>query len=198
MPGEFPIDVHNLYLRGNQAYSTTALRQITAQRTPSLQPSTRILNTTVSWTADRWYVALTVEEKYQPRPPLSTQVIALDKELKVFAYLSLGLSIPKPRFLLKQERKFRRLSRKLARRHPGSRNRQRVKDELARFHQKCAAPRVTYLHKLSHTVVHLFGQLLVENLSFDGLRRVPCLGKYWADLAHGEFQRQLRYKSTWE
>ncbi|MFX0206118.1 MAG: RNA-guided endonuclease InsQ/TnpB family protein [Candidatus Hodarchaeota archaeon] len=162
---------------------------------PTLPETARILSATVSRTADRWYVALTVEEDV-PEPSINEgQLIALDKGLNVFDATSLGIPIPKPKFLLRNARKLRRLSRSHSRKKIGSKNRKKAAEKLARFHRKVKNTRHDFLHKLSTYLAKNHSIIIIEDLWLQGLIQNKKLSKYWVDLAHGEFQRMLDYKA---
>jgi len=171
------------------------LGKLRLKETLTLPVSVRILNATVSKTADRWYVALTVEEK-QPDPlPNKGPLIALDKGLTVFAALSSGIPISKPKFLLRQGRKQQRLSKAHSRKQKGSNNKRKAKLRLARFYRKTTNQRSDFLHKISTYLTKNHGLIVTEDLFVKGLIRNKKLSKYWTDLAHGTFQRMLAYKA---
>ncbi|MFX1512073.1 MAG: RNA-guided endonuclease InsQ/TnpB family protein [Promethearchaeota archaeon] len=171
------------------------LGKLRVKENPTLPATARILSATVSRTADRWYVALTVQEEI-PKPPKNQgQLIALDKGLSVFTATSLGIPIPKPQFLLRQARKLRKLSKELSRKKVGSNNRKKAAHQLARFYQKIKNTRHDFLHKLSTHLAKNHSLIVVEDLWLHGLIQNKKLSKYWADLAHGEFQRMLDYKA---
>ncbi|MFX0209201.1 MAG: RNA-guided endonuclease InsQ/TnpB family protein [Candidatus Hodarchaeota archaeon] len=170
------------------------LGKLRVKEIPKLSTTVQILSATVSRTADRWYVALTVKEELSDPPKNAGQLIALDKGLSVIVALSLGLPIPKPKFLLKQERKLRRLSKSLSRKKIGSKNRRKAVLKLAQFYRNVTATRLDFLHKTSTYFTKTHGGIVVEDLWIQGLMKNKKLSKYWVDLAHGEFQRMLNYK----
>jgi putative transposase len=166
---------------------------------PSLTHGTgRILSATVSRTADRWYVSFQVaEELPAPQPNGSSQVIGLDPGLAHFATFSSGLQLPAPKWLRRAMRKLRRLSRAVSRKPKGSTNRQKAVLQLARFHQRLVHRRLDHHHKLSVWLTKNHGVVVTEDLHVAGLIKNKRQAKAWADLAHGEFRRQLAYKSQW-
>ncbi len=171
------------------------LGELRVKEIPTLAETARILSTTVSRTADRWYVALTVEEEVSDSPKNEGQLIALDKGLNVFSATCIGIPILKPKFLLKQLRKLRKLSISLSRKKIGSNNRRKAAEQLARFHRKVKNTRHDFLHKLSTHLAKNHSIIVVEDLWIIGLIKNKKLSKYWTGLAHGEFQRMLDYKA---
>ncbi len=68
---------------------------------------------------------------------------------------------------------------------------------LARFHHRLSARRADNHHKLSAYVTQNHIVVVTEDLHVAGLSRNKRQAKSWADVAHGEFRRQLGYKSEW-
>ncbi|MHA2231147.1 MAG: RNA-guided endonuclease InsQ/TnpB family protein [Candidatus Hodarchaeales archaeon] len=174
------------------------LGKLCLKERPQLHSSARILSATVSRTADRWYVALQiVEEVPDSAPNGQLMVLGLDPGLAKFVTFSTGLELSNPRWLRTGERKLRRLSRAVSRKQKGSTNRRKAVRQLAQFHQRLRACRADHHHKLSAYVTQNHGVVITEDLHVAGLSRNKRQAKSWADVAHGEFRRQLSYKSNW-
>ncbi|MHA1945875.1 MAG: RNA-guided endonuclease InsQ/TnpB family protein [Candidatus Hodarchaeales archaeon] len=171
------------------------LGKLRLKERPNLSISVRILNATVSRTADRWYVALTVEEEQAKCKPNDGPVIGLDKGLSVFAALSSGIPIVRPKFLLRQAQKQRRLSKIHSRKQKGSKNKQKSALRLARFYRRITNQRHNFLHQISTFLAKNHSVIVTEDLHVKGLMQNKKLAKYWADLSHGMFQRLLEYKA---
>ncbi|MHA2061941.1 MAG: RNA-guided endonuclease InsQ/TnpB family protein [Candidatus Hodarchaeales archaeon] len=172
------------------------LGQLRVKESPVLSPCARILSATVSRTANKWYVAFTVEEERIIPPRNYNKILGLDVGLARFTTLSSGIPVPKPKFLLKRLMKLRRLSKAHSRKRPGSNNQRKSAQKLAKFHAKVANTRKDFQHKLSTTLVKNHDVLVVEDLWVKGLIRNKKQSRHWADLAHGEFCRILKYKSA--
>jgi len=171
------------------------LGKLRLKEKPLLPVSSRILSATVSRSADRWYVALTVEEEHPKPEPNEGPVIALDKGLSVFAALSSGITIPKPKFLLRQARKQRRLAKAHSRKQKSSNNKRKSTLRLARFYHRIINQRHNFLHQTSAYLAKNHSVIVTEDLHVKGLMRNKKLSKYWTDLSHGMFQRLLSYKA---
>ena len=173
------------------------LGKLRLEEKPSLPIRGRILSATVSRTANRWYVSATIEE---PRPnpqPVQGEVLGLDAGLSRFGFLSNGLPLPSPKFLLRRLKKLRRLSKAHSRKKLDSKNRKKSAINLSRFHKRVSDCRHDFLHKTSLTLAKNHSVLIVEDLHVKGLSMNKKQSKYWQDLAHGEFQRFIRYKTSW-
>ncbi|MHA2165257.1 MAG: RNA-guided endonuclease InsQ/TnpB family protein [Candidatus Hodarchaeales archaeon] len=171
------------------------LGKLRLKEKPNLPISARILNATVSRTADRWYVAFTVEEEQPDFKRNDGPLVALDKGLSVFAALSSRIPILRPKFLLQQSRKQRRLSKAHSRKKKGSNNKQKSALLLARFYRRITNQRHNFLHQISTYLAKNHSVIVTEDLHVKGLIQNKKLGKYWTDLSHGMFQRFLEYKA---
>ncbi|MFX1255388.1 MAG: RNA-guided endonuclease InsQ/TnpB family protein, partial [Promethearchaeota archaeon] len=173
------------------------LKKLRLKEKPNLHPSANILSVTVSRTADRWYVSLNVTEEAQELPEkccAPNTLVGLDAGLVKFIALSNGLYVPRLKFLQKRLRQLRRLSKAHSRKKKGSNNRKKSAMKLARFHRKVANTRTDFHHKLSTYLVKNHDVIVIEDLYLKGLITNKKLSRYWADHAHGEFQRMLTYK----
>jgi putative transposase len=173
------------------------LGKLRLEERPSIPEKGRILNATISREADSWYVSFTVEETRLDPPPIQGEVLGFDAGLKRFGTLSTGLPISTPKFLLRRLKKLKRLSRSHSRKQQGSKNRKKSAKKLARFHKRVADCRKDFLHKISLTLAKSHSVLIIEDLYVKGLIMNKNQSKYWQDLAHGEFQRLLTYKTRW-
>jgi putative transposase len=171
------------------------LGKLRLKEQPKLPISARILSATVSRTADRWYVALTVKEEQPDCKPNNGPLVALDKGLSVFAALSSGIPIARPKFLLRQTRKQRRLSKAHSRKQNGSNNKRKSALLLAQFYRRITNQRYNFLHQTSTYLAKNHSVIVTEDLHVKGLMQNKKLSKFWVDLSHGLFQRFLAYKA---
>ncbi|MFX0182252.1 MAG: RNA-guided endonuclease InsQ/TnpB family protein [Candidatus Hodarchaeota archaeon] len=142
-------------------------------------------------------MSATVEETRPDPQPIQGEVLGVDTGLSCFSVLSNGFPIPTPKFLLRRLKKLRRLSRNHSRKQLGSKNRQKSAFKLALFYKRVSDCRHDFLHKTSLTLAKNHSVLVLEDLYVKGLSMNKTQSKYWQDLAHGEFQRLLRYKTRW-
>ncbi len=154
------------------------LGKLRLKEKPNLRPSSRIMSATVSRTADRWYVALTVEEEQLDCKQNEGPIVALDKGLSVFATLSSGIPIVRPKFLLRQARKQRQLSKAHSRKQKGSNNKRKSALRLARFYRRVANQRHNFLHQTSNYLAKNHSVIVTEDLHVKGLMQNKKLSKY--------------------
>ena len=154
----------------------------------------KILSATVSRTADRWFVSLTVETDDPMPTPKSQRSIGVDLGVSTLASFSDGRQVlgtkAQRRLLAKQAR----LSRQLSRKQKGSKNGYKAKMKLARLHAKIANTRKDSLHKLTTELVSNYEVICIEDLNVSGMVKNHNLARAVSDMGFFEFRRQLDYK----
>ena len=159
----------------------------------------KVVCATVSRTASRWFVSISVEvdlpvlacENQARRAGVDLGV----KNLATVASLGDDIIIEGPKPLLAALRRLGRLNRRLSRKVKGSKNREKARRRLARCHGRIADVRADALHKLTTWLVRTYGCVVIENLGVKGMLRNGKLARVISDMGFGEFRRQLTYKS---
>jgi putative transposase len=160
--------------------------------------SARIMRATVCREGERWFVSFACEVEREPKVPrFPHAVVGVDAGLRRLAVLSTGELVENPRPLKAILRRIARLNRELARRKPGSRNREETRLRLARANARAANIRRDAWNKLTTRLARTYGTVAVETLGVAGMMRNRRLARAVADAAPAELRRQLRYKCLW-
>ncbi len=148
-----------------------------------------------------WYVSIATEfEMPDVSIPLpdKKKVVGIDLGLTTFAVFSDKTKIENPRFYRKSEKKLRKLNKSLHRKQKGSKNRNKARIKLARYHQRTRNKRNDFLHKLTTNIVRKYDGICIEDLNLKGLVRTKRgNSKSFYDAAMGEFRFMLTYKALW-
>ncbi len=155
----------------------------------------KIMGTTVSRTAGRWFIAIQVEVADPTLPRTGVGIVGVDLGLKAFATLSTGETIEAPKPLKAAQKRLRRAQRVLARRVKGSKRRAKAKVRVARIHRRVRDIRNDFLHKLSTRLVRENQVVAVEDLAVKNMVKNRKLARAISDAGWSEFFRQVRYKS---
>lgn len=147
--------------------------------------------------AGRWYVSLLCDDPTVKRLPKSKAAIGIDAGITSLATLSTGEKISNPKHDTRELKRKRTLSRRLAKKQKGSKNRLKAKLKLARLHAHVADRRKDHLHKLSTRLVRENQAIVVEDLNVSGMVQNRKLARVISDAGWSELFRQLEYKSEW-
>jgi putative transposase len=154
----------------------------------------KIKTVTVKCEAGRWYAVLSVECESKPLPA-SIEKTGIDMGLSAFATLSDGTEIENPRYYKEAQAKLRLAQRKVARRKRGGYNRKKAVRDLQRAHAHVRNQREDFAHKVSRTLVILFGLIVVEKLNVKGMA-AGMLAKSVNDAGWSSFITKLTYKAA--
>jgi putative transposase len=145
--------------------------------------------------ADKWEVVVTIESDMSiPEAQPQVDALGIDLGLSKFLTTSDKEFIARPRFLTSLYRKLELLQRKWARTKKGSKNREKARIKVARFHNHIALVRKDWQFKLAN---HLctsegIGMVFGEDLNLKAMSR-GMLRKHTLDADEGQFLNLLEW-----
>ncbi|MBD2314459.1 transposase [Desertifilum sp. FACHB-1129] len=145
--------------------------------------------------ADRWEVVLTIESDVSiPEAQPHGDALGIDLGLEKFLTTSDREFIARPRFLTSLYRELKLLQRKYARTKPGSKNREKARIRVARFHNHITNVRKDWQFKLANHLCKKdgIGMIFVEDLNLKAMSR-GMLRKHTLDAAFGQFLNLLEW-----
>ncbi|WP_052568514.1 RNA-guided endonuclease InsQ/TnpB family protein [Ktedonobacter racemifer] len=153
----------------------------------------KITGARITKTADWWFVSIQVEMP----DPISVKrpaAIGIDVGLNRLATLSTGEEVENQAFLKTALKKLRQANKRLHRRKPGSKNREKARRQVARLHYRITSLRDDVLHKLTTGLANCYGIIGIEDLNLKGLLKNRTLARSFSDAALGKLLSLLTTK----
>ena len=146
-----------------------------------------------------WCIVLVDDLQILPRKAnvVDKTTIGIDFGIKTYATLSDGTKINNPKHLESSDRKLRLLNRRLARKQMGSKNREKARVKLVKYHEKIANKRDDFTNKLSVELIKKYDTICMEDLNITGMTRNHHPARAISSASWNMMVKKLIYKAEW-
>ncbi len=153
---------------------------------------------TISRQNNQYFISILIDDNI-PIPKLikAKTAVGLDMGITHQLITSDGVKYPNEKHYVKSQKKLLTLQRRLSKKQKGSNNRNKAKLSVQKLHTKITNQRKDNLHKVSNEITNQYDIICLETLNIKGMVKNRRLSKAIADVAWGEFIRQLEYKASW-
>ena len=162
----------------------------------------RILNATISKEPNgKYYVSVLFEIHDKLDKVIPASIVGIDLGVKNLLTLSDGTVFENNKYILKYEKRIKRIQRTLARKVKGSENYKKCKQKLATLHSKLANARKYYIHKITKNITDEYDIITCEKLHTKEMiinGKKTTLSKNINDASFNEILKQLEYKSKFK
>ncbi|MFL5628466.1 MAG: RNA-guided endonuclease InsQ/TnpB family protein [Ktedonobacteraceae bacterium] len=153
----------------------------------------KVTGARITKTAEWWFVSITVALP-GGCPDKRPAAVGIDVGLNRLATLSTGEGYENQAFLKTALAQLRQANKRLHRRQPGSKNREKARRQVARLHYRITCMRDDVLHKVTTRLANGYGILGVEDLNLKGLLKNRSLSRAFSDAALGKLLDLLTSK----
>ena len=146
---------------------------------------------------NKYYISVLFEDHLEKPEKILGKEIGIDLGIKDFCTFSDGPKVHGQKFLNKYLKKLQYVQSKLSLKKKVSSNRNKVKFQLARVHEKIANSRKDNLHKISKKIIDENQVIFLEDLSVKSMMQESYrnLARNIGYVSWGEFVTMLKYKS---
>jgi len=144
---------------------------------------------------DEFWISFLIDLPLEVLPEPKFDSVGLDFGIKDFITTSRNEKITNLKTIRSNEKKLKSLNQNISRKVKGSKNRNKARIKLAKFHKKLSNKKNTYIHTLTKNIVQENQLVGIENLNISGMMKNHSLAKSISELSIYETTRQLEYKT---
>ena len=125
------------------------------------------------------------------------KIVGIDLGIKDFVITSKGQKFENLKLIRNNQKKLSSLQKQHSRKKKGSKNKEKARLKLAKYHQKLVNIKDNYLHKVVNTLLNENQVICMENLNVSGMMKNHNLARSIQELSLSRFETILKYKANW-
>ena len=143
------------------------------------------------------YFSLLVDIPVQKELQQSNNSIGIDLGIKTFIVDSNGHEYENIKVTRNNQKRLSKLQRRVSKKIKGSKNKEKSRIKLAKYHEKLSNIKNNYLHQVSNKLLEENQLIVIEDLNVSGMMKNHKLAKSIQVLSMFKFKEILAYKCNW-
>jgi putative transposase len=144
-----------------------------------------------------YYFSILIDKPNKTLTPPINEIVGIDLGIKTFVMTSEGRSYDNLKIKRNNKEKLKRLNQLLSRKQKGSKNKEKTRKKLAKFHEKLNNQKEYYLHSIVNQLLNENQVIVMEDLNVKGMMKNHKLAKSIQELSLNRFKEILKYKAGW-
>ena len=144
-----------------------------------------------------YYFSILIDKPNKKLNKAKNDIIGIDLGIKDFVITSEGERFENMKIKRNNTGKLKRLNQLLSRKQKGSKNKEKTRIKLSKFHEKLNNIKDYYLHSVSNQLLSENQTIVMEDLNVEGMMKNHKLAKSIQELSLNKFKSMLMYKSYW-
>lgn len=158
----------------------------------------KIKSATLSKTkTGKYYLSILIDKPNKILNKSNNEFIGIDLGIKDFIVTSEKRRFDNIKIKRCNSKKLRLLNRRLSKKQKGSKNKEKVRKKLAKFHEKLNNQKEYYLHNIANSLINENQVIVMEDLNVKGMMKNHKLAKSIQELSLNRFKNILEYKCKW-
>jgi putative transposase len=147
--------------------------------------------------SNKYYFSILIDRNVDKILSKSEKIIGIDVGIKYFVVCSDGKTFDNIKIKRNNQKKLIKLNRQLSKKVNGSKNKEKQRIKLAKYHEKLNNQKEYYLHSVTNRLINDNQVVVIEDLNISGMLKNHKLAKSIQELSLNRFKTILNYKSDW-
>jgi len=144
-----------------------------------------------------YFLSILIDGQIEKELPKTKNIIGIDLGIKEFIVTSDNQKFENIKIKRNNEKILIKLNRQLSKKVNGSRNKEKARIKLAKYHEHLNNIKENYLHQVSNQLLNENQIIAMENLNINGMLKNHKLARSIQELSLNHFKSMLIYKAEW-